>query len=111
MSHFKKGDRVKVEFEGVIQDVDTHAKTLRALVDGCFIWVELRHLTKLHDPLPTKAGTVIRLDNDERVITVLVLQGSGSWFGAGTNHEFSNKRVQELADEHGFTVLYVGDDE
>jgi hypothetical protein len=78
--------------------------------DGVF-WIPAEFITKLHEPLPTKAGTVIRLDDDERAITVLVLQGSGSWFGAGTDQEFSNKRAQQLADEHGFTVLYAGGDE
>ena len=110
MSNFVIGNRVRVEFDGTILSFTSHGTVLVQREDGRQHWMHLNHLTKLHDPLPTKNGAMIRLNDETRAVTVLVLQGSGCWLGAGTNYEYSDKRAQEVADAYGFTVLYPGDD-
>ena len=109
MTAFKKGDRVKVEYEGIVDELtQTRFRIQHPLGDK---WLSASQLTKLHDPLPRKIGAVIRLSTTRRAITVFTLTPSGYWFGAGSNFTFSSARAKQLADEFGFTVLYAGDDE
>lgn len=56
MTEFNVGDRVKVEYEGTVEDWTAGS----VKVDG--EWIAMQYVTRLPDPMPTKIGAVIRAD-------------------------------------------------
>jgi len=111
MSEFKKGDRVKIEFEGVIIGRGLSGNWVVELPDGEHRGIPDSYLTKLHEPLPTSSYAVIRIVENGDYPRVFELTGLAVWRETGNNSPFEAERIQALADEHGFTVLYAGDDE
>ena len=112
MTEFKKGDRVQVEFEGIVAAEDTRAGMIFIdSPDKTGYWLHPNYITKLTDPLPTKNGAVIRIIEMLEYPRVFELATVGYWFETGNPSQIQGSRVQELANEYGFTVLYAGDDE
>jgi hypothetical protein len=102
MSEFKVGDRVKVEFEGVVVHPLAGGELL--VQYGRFTkWLPAEHITKLHDPLPTKNGAVILSDGG----TAMQLD-NGNWYALASGG-FTPDDVLYANDQ--FTILYAGDDE
>jgi len=111
MTEFKAGDRVKVEFDGVIEGArDGVGFSVVAPTESAY-WIHEEYLTKLHDPLPTKDGAVIRVVAPHTYPRVFELRMVGSWIETGNGSPFDGDDIHELANEYGFTVLYAGDDE
>ena len=107
MTEFKKGDRVKVEFEGIVAAENTRAGMIFIdSPDKTGYWLHSNYITKLHDPMPTKLFTVIKVGD-----RAIYQRFSYAWGSTSEPRAISFEEMQELANEHGFTVLYAGDDE
>lgn len=60
--------------------------------------------TPASEPIPTRVGAVIRMEEGE--VFERVFEG---WCRAGISGYLSNEHTQRCADECGFTVLFEGD--
>jgi hypothetical protein len=68
MTEFKKGDRVRVTFDGAVTDAPTFVKRLRVTTDdhkygvrGSLAWVEVEHVEKIEPPVEVfKPGDRLR---------------------------------------------------
>lgn len=110
MSEFKKGDRVEVKFEAVVTHQESGGEVLVTGAGLRQFWITTTVVTKLHDPLPTSSCAVIRIVENGDYPRVFELTGLAVWRETGNSSPFEAERIQALADEHGFTVLYAGDD-
>jgi len=105
MTEFEKGDRVKVEFEAIVQTLDDGGRVVLSNHNNASsIWIPPEFLTKLHDPLPTKEGATIFYDG---VAYQLQL---GDWYAVGNENPMTPTYLADYMGRHGFTVLYAGDD-
>lgn len=105
MSEFKVGDRVKVEFEGVIIDTDPDG-TYRVDTPGHpveWAWVIPENMTKIETPLPTKLGTVIESNRNRFMLT------RGGWRAdSDTDWLWNPAELQASMYGQNFTVLLEG---
>jgi len=112
MTEFKAGDRVKVEFEGVAtHPLDGYGNVCVSAM-GRTQWYPVKYVTKLHDPLPTKDGAVIRIPEQTSSLRILEYSTPRNvWWGAGSSTMYEAAAIEKLVEKCGFTVLYAGDDE
>lgn len=75
MSDFKAGDRVKVEFEGVVRTSESYGSRVLVSDSATGTWVLSESLTKIAPPLPTKVGSVVDVQNTGCTRWVLTRQG------------------------------------
>jgi len=109
MTEFKAGDRVKVEFEAVAQEADVRGGYYVQANNGRRVWLPGEYLTKLHNPLPTKRGAVIRVTgiDGQRIFE----RATVSWYETGQSRNLELDYMRSLVEVCDFTVLYAGDDE
>lgn len=81
MSDFSVGDRVKVEFEGTILDVDS--ASFRITINGAFgVWLpnDGTTVTRVKPPLPTTEGSLIKAgDPFGYLVLTTGLDGNPVW--------------------------------
>lgn len=104
----KKGDRVRIVMEGEV--VNSQPSDSIQLGEGewlNYIHPDVAHVVsveKLPDPIPTTPGTVLWADGPEAAYQRAAIH----WFATGSGVPLSDERVQEYANQHGFTVLREG---
>ncbi|HET8768705.1 MAG TPA: hypothetical protein VFM86_15370 [Pedococcus sp.] len=109
MTEFKKGDRVKVEWKGVVKDVGTYL--LGVEIDGSYRAVEKADVTLLERPVePLAPGSVVRSD----LGGVWIVQRGGGvqyvgYSGAHQSSETPTSLARRLRDQpNEFTLIYDG---
>ena len=92
MTEFKKGERVKVEFEGVVKDVGTYLLGLE--VGGVYRSAKLSDATLLERPVePLAVGSVVR----HKIGTVWFVQRAGVHCVGRDGAFASGNTAEELA--------------
>lgn len=111
MSEIKKGDRVKVEFEGIVTGIYENGIGVNVKDhDGTFYTLS-RFATRVPDPLPTKRGAMIRYEGFETATggSDIRLYDGVRWRTLDGVH-VDTLTVVNNAAHFGFTLLFEGVD-